>query len=484
MMGPRSQGDVRVQVKRGGVTQVFTARLDRSRGRSGRSGWWKVRGQLAAGGRSLVAFLCGLLLSSLYGLAALFLHRQPLWPCVHVTLAVAAAAAFSVGLSGAARAAMAVLLPTLCAAEGRKLLLFLFGSLLLSGPVANTLENTERAAASLLCGAELAANQTQELMQRAATPLFSALDRIREISSNARSAARRVQHLATALMDAVRHVARTLRNVYHFLVDVGDVCNAALGAPYRKCRAVLAEARADCTRLLGEFRFLCDVMDAALPLCSLARAGELFCAVPSYVAEHLKKHLAAPTVAAFQRMKRQFDFNISASMTFDLDANSSASVQQVAQDVMEEVSSELRPFEALRKLLAYGGVAMLLLAVYRAVRYRRSYLHRIQFDNVYISGQFEELDRRLTSGGGASVLPLTRRESRIYVRPRQCGRVRASCTPPPAGGDVPLSPQCRSAWRRQSGGRCSRTWSPSSDTWCWAAFWWRWTSWCSGSWTR
>lgn len=44
---------------------------------------------------------------------------------------------------------------------------------LLSGPVTNTLENTERAAASLLCGAELAANQTQELLQRAATPLYS-----------------------------------------------------------------------------------------------------------------------------------------------------------------------------------------------------------------------------------------------------------------------------------------------------------------------
>ncbi len=57
-------------------------------------------------------------------------------------------------------------------AHGRKFLLFLFASLLLSGPVTNTLENTERAAASLLCGAELAANQTQELMQRAAAPLF------------------------------------------------------------------------------------------------------------------------------------------------------------------------------------------------------------------------------------------------------------------------------------------------------------------------
>lgn len=57
-------------------------------------------------------------------------------------------------------------------ARGRSFLFFLFCSVLLSGPLTNTLENTERAAASLLCGAQLAANQTKELMQRAATPLF------------------------------------------------------------------------------------------------------------------------------------------------------------------------------------------------------------------------------------------------------------------------------------------------------------------------
>jgi len=62
--------------------------------------------------------------------------------------------------------------PLCVPAKGKHFLLFLFVSVLLAGPLDNTLENTERAAASLMCGAELAANQTQELMQRAATPLL------------------------------------------------------------------------------------------------------------------------------------------------------------------------------------------------------------------------------------------------------------------------------------------------------------------------
>ncbi|XP_030266782.1 DC-STAMP domain-containing protein 2 isoform X2 [Sparus aurata] len=407
--------DVRVQVKRGGVTQAI--RLNRSAGRSGRSRWRKVRGHLCEGGRSLVAFVSGLLLASLYGVAALILQNQPLWLCVYSTLALAGLTAFGLGLSADIRADVAVLLPSLVSARGRSFLFFLFCSVLLSGPLTNTLENTERAAASLLCGAQLAANQTKELMQRAATPLFSALDRIRAVSSNALSIAGRVQNFIGALTGAVRHVARTLRNVLHFLVNIGDVCNAKLGSPYRKCRQVFAEARADCSELLGDFNFLCDIVDGFLPLCSIARAGELFCSIPAYIADHLKKRLAAPAVAAFERLKREFDFNLSASVTFDLDANSSRSLQQVSQDIMEEVSSELQVFQKLSQPLVYSGLVLLAWSFLRAVQYRRRFLQELDFDNIYISAQFEELDRQLTSGGGVSVLPITRREAQTYITP-------------------------------------------------------------------
>ncbi|KAK1895849.1 DC-STAMP domain containing protein 2 [Dissostichus eleginoides] len=404
--------EVRVQVVRGGARRSFRGVLHRSACRPLPAG---VRGHLVEGGCSLGAFVSGLLLASLYGVSCLPL--QELWLCVSLTLSLAAIASFSMGLSSGVRTSVCVMLPSLSAAQGRKFLLFLFMSALLSGPLTNTLENTERAAAGLLCGAELAANQTQELLQRAATPLFSVLDRVREISSNAHAAAARVRSLIDALTDSVRHVARTLRNVLHFLVDIGDVCNAKMGSPYRKCRAVFAEAQDDCSELLGEFNFLCGIVDGFLPLCSLARAGELFCVIPSYIAEHLKKRLAAPTVAAFERMKREFDFNISASVTLELEANSSRSLQQVSQDIMQDVSSELKLFQTLSAPLMYGGFLLLVCGFLRAVRYRHRYLHELDFDNVYLSTQFEELDRQVTCGGGASVLPITRREAKTYITP-------------------------------------------------------------------
>ncbi|XP_036071864.1 DC-STAMP domain-containing protein 2 isoform X4 [Oryzias melastigma] len=411
--------EVRIRVVRGGNTSTLSGLLKRSTRQLGRGRG--VRFHLMEGGKNLVAFSSGLLLASLYGFMAVLLQKQSLWFCVYTTVTLAGLAAFSMGLSAGARANIMVMLPSMCSARGRSFILLLFMSLLLSGPLDNTLENTERAASSLLCGAEVAANQTKELMQRAATPLFSVLDDIREISRNARAVAGRVQNFINALTDSVRHVARTLRNVLHFLVDIGDICNDKLGVPYRKCQELFAGARSDCTDLLGEFNFLCDIVDTFLPLCNIARAGEFFCIIPSYVATHLKQRLA--DLAAFRKMMREFDFNISASVKLDLDVNSSRSVQQVSQDILNEISSDLRVLEKLREPLVYCSLVLLGWSFLRAVRYKRRYLRELDFDNVYITAQFRQLDERLRLGGGASVLPLTRREANTYISPRQCTRV-------------------------------------------------------------
>ncbi|CAG5866037.1 unnamed protein product [Menidia menidia] len=62
-----------------------------------------------------------------------------------------------------------------------------------------------------------------------------------------------------------------------------------------------------------------------------------------------------------------------------------------------------------------------------AARYRHRYLNDLDFDNVYVNALFEDLDRRAAEGGGASVLPLTRREAATYISPllpRLSGRER------------------------------------------------------------
>ncbi|XP_077431208.1 DC-STAMP domain-containing protein 2 isoform X9 [Vanacampus margaritifer] len=387
----------------------------------------KVRSYLCGAGRSLLAFGAGLTLASCYGATALFLEGAPLWTCVYSTLAVAAAAAFGMGMSVRVRGAVGLMMPALCSAQGRNFLLLASTWLLVSGPVANTLENAEQAAASLLCGAELAANQTRQLMRNAATPLLAALDHIRQMGSNAAAMATRVNKLIGSVSDAIRQIARTVRNVLHYLVDIGNVCDSKMGLPYAKCRAIFKQARVDCNARLGNFKHLCKVVSDFMRLCNLAKAPEVFCLVPEYVGTLLQDKLADSTIAAFQRMRRQFDFNLSVSADLEADADVSRSLRESGQGILEQLSGDLKVLAALRGPLVWAGLVLLTYSLIRAVHYQHKYLTHLNFDNVYISAQFVELDCQLTSEGGASVLPITRRESQLYIRPLALRLTRSEC---------------------------------------------------------
>ncbi|XP_067093523.1 DC-STAMP domain-containing protein 2 [Osmerus mordax] len=366
--------------------------------------------------RSFNGFIFGLFLASVYGVTVLFVQNQELWFCVYTTIAIAFIASFGMGLSVRVRSNVMLMMPMLCSDNGKNLLLFLIFSMVIQGPMTNTLENFGRAADSVVCGAELTMNQTQELMQRAATPLFPVLDKIKDITRNAYSVASRVQNFIQALTDSVQHVARTLRNVLHFLVGIGDVCNDKLGTPYKKCNKLFDDAREDCMNLLSIFNFLCHIVDGFRPLCGVSRVGQLFCIIPSYVASHLKERLEAPTAAALDRIKQEFEFNISASVHFDMSMNSSQSMQQVSQNILKEVSSGLGHFQEAVGLLAYVGLILMPLTYLWAVLYKHKYLQQDNFDNNYISKQFEELDLKMGRQGRPTVLPLNKREARIYIK--------------------------------------------------------------------
>lgn len=70
--------------------------------------------------------------------------------------------------------------------------------------------------------------------------------------------------------------------------------------------------------------------------------------------------LPLATIAAFDRIKKEFKFNISTSINFDLLLNNSQSMQDAAQEIMEEVSEQLGLLQELKVLLAYMGFFLLL----------------------------------------------------------------------------------------------------------------------------
>ena len=68
--------------------------------------------------------------------------------------------------------------------------------------------------------------------------------------------------------------ARALRNVWYWLLHIGDVCNSELGNPYLKCARVFDDAKDSCMKVIPQAYHLCFVlMPFKLMLCGLA-SGE------------------------------------------------------------------------------------------------------------------------------------------------------------------------------------------------------------------
>ncbi|XP_019412398.1 PREDICTED: LOW QUALITY PROTEIN: DC-STAMP domain-containing protein 2 [Crocodylus porosus] len=313
-----------------------------------------------------------------------------------------------------------------CSAEEAKgLLLVLAMGMAMQGPCANIVRNFTRASEAVSCGAELALNQTAEMLQRAQEPLLSALNKIKAIAQKAKVVGDRVRKFFHSVMDSVRHVARILRNVWRWLLGMGELCNQELGTPYRRCLRVFDDAKDRCERAIPTLYFLCYIVLVFKPLCGVANLLLVFCIIPWYIQPFLRKRVAAPVLKVLNRVRQEFEFNISAVHQFDVSLNATRSLAEVARDLMEAVSQRLQPARELLGFFAHASVCVglyLYLQLHvppasRALWYRHRYLRNDTFDNIYITQRFVVMDMLRAQQGRPTILPLTARESTKYIHP-------------------------------------------------------------------
>ncbi|XP_007525469.2 DC-STAMP domain-containing protein 2 [Erinaceus europaeus] len=368
--------------------------------------------------RSMAGFALGLFLAVAYGLLELLVEGQSPWGCLAGTLALAAFLGLGMGFSRQVRATVLLLLPQAFSKQGRTLLLVAAFGLVLQGPCANTLRNFTRASEAVACGAELALNQTAEVLERARQPLISALNKIKAIAQKTKEVADRVRKFFRSIMDSVKHVARALRNVWYWLLHIGDVCNSELGNPYSKCTRLFDNAKDDCMRIVPQAYHLCYVlMPFKLVLCSLASVVQVFCVIPKYIQPFLKMTIGTPVMKLINRVRQEFEFNVTATHHFSVDLNASRSLAQVALDLREAVAMKMHWVQEALTLMGYTTPLLLMILYLQALFYRYCYLNWDNFDNVYITNRFLRMEAVRTRAGLPTVLPLSAHEARCYVRP-------------------------------------------------------------------
>uniref|UniRef100_I3MC42 DC-STAMP domain containing 2 n=1 Tax=Ictidomys tridecemlineatus TaxID=43179 RepID=I3MC42_ICTTR len=368
--------------------------------------------------RSLGAFALGLSLATAYGLLELLVEGHSPWGCLVGTVTLAAFLGLGMGFSRQVRTTVLLMLPQAFSKQGQTLLLLAAFGLVLQGPCANTLRNFTRASEAVACGAELALNQTAQVLERAKQPLVSALGKIKAIAQRAKVVADRVRKFFRAIMDGVKHVARALRNVWYWLLHIGDVCNSELGNPYQKCARVFDQGKDNCMKAIPQAYHLCYVLTPfKLVLCGLASLVQVFCVLPNYIQPFLRKTIGTPVKKMIDRVRREFEFNVTATHHFSVDLNASRSLAQVALDLQEAVSIKLLRAREVLALMGYTLPLLLVLLYLQALFYRYAYLNWDDFDNVYITRRFLRMEAARAVAGLPTVLPLSAHEATRYIQP-------------------------------------------------------------------
>ncbi|NXG45586.1 DCST2 protein, partial [Psilopogon haemacephalus] len=322
--------------------------------------------------RSTGGFLLGLVLASLYGALVLLVQGHNIWYCLVTTIGLGAGLGLSMAFSSTARVTVLLSLPHCFTREGKALMLVLVLGMAVQGPCTNILHNFSRAAETLSCGAELALNQTAERVQAAQEPLLS--------EGRGRG------------KDVVGWEGPFPRGAQAALAQQAVVRGAQPCPPG-------------------------GTPSWQRPPPPLPTVAFLFCIIPQYLQAFIKKNISAPLEEALNKVRREFEFNISAVHQFDVKLNASKSLGEVALDIMENVGELLEPIHRVLGLITHFSFFVILYMYFKALRYRRRYLQDDSFDNIYITRQFVALDLRRAEQGRPTVLPLTAWEHLRYFSP-------------------------------------------------------------------
>ncbi|NXB94561.1 DCST2 protein, partial [Vidua chalybeata] len=370
--------------------------------------------------RSLGGLTLGLLLASIYGALVLLVQGHNVWYCLSVTVFLGAGLGLGMAFSMKTRMIVLLALPHFFTREGKILIMMLVLCLTVQGPGTNLLHNVSQVAKALSCGAELAQNQTAERLQRAKEPLLNVQKKIKEIGQNAKVLGDRVRKFVRSIIDSTRHVARALRNVWLWLSRAGYICNRELGDPQSTCFRYMDKTKDRCERALPLLFHICYVVLSFKALCGMISTfAFMFCTIPKYIQTFIRMNVAAHLTNALNRVRAEFEFNISVVHHFSVNLNASKSLGEVSADMMEAVQQHMEPYHRALELFSYLSFLAILFLCYHAIRYRRRYLRDDTFDNVYITRRFVELDLRCAEQGKPTVLPLSALERGRYIPPGQ-----------------------------------------------------------------
>ena len=123
--------------------------------------------------------------------------------------------------------------------------------------------------------------------------------------------------------------------------------------------------------------------------------------------------VARNVTAKFEELTNYFSVDVELHAEIKGGSKTTKSVQAIQQEVNDDVTSKARAFEIFIAFLKKALSLSLALLFFQSFWYLRNYLAKDNYDNVYITSQFIEMDKK----SDQPVLPLKKKEESVYVNP-------------------------------------------------------------------
>ncbi|CAG2185148.1 unnamed protein product [Mytilus edulis] len=339
----------------------------------------------------------------------------------YISIGVTALACLGLALSVHVRCIVVLMIPSLFTGRGRVAILAVILGLLLSRPIKNISINTSEVSRSMACSTELFQNQSHSLRQQLQVP-------IEQIKEALGKQAEDIKRLGTAIDKAIGPIYKALvavkngvKLVSGALDTASQECDKVMNGVYYDCVRELNKAYSACKNTLNDVKKYVPGLDLT-PICKILDIEQVCVIVkPSFVCSPVKtldnaaEKLAESAVNLVKEVNKWFQLNIIKKSQIDNVYNASKTAKELIAEVDAALTDKKITFtyivEIMSKLLALS----LLLLLTQSFFYLKNYLAKDEFDNIYITSQFKGYDSETREKGQQGVLPLQKKEKKLYT---------------------------------------------------------------------
>ncbi|KAL3831280.1 hypothetical protein ACJMK2_023053 [Sinanodonta woodiana] len=281
------------------------------------------------------------------------------------------------------RCVVALVIPNLFTDKGRAVILTIIFGFMLSHTVQNIKVNMEEVATSMSCIADLALDQARDLqgqlkkpLEQAAEYIASQKDVLKQSQDEMRKGILPVKE-GLAIMD--EELNNTTQIAKNFIQKLRDLCDLLCIGVNEKCK-------------------------------ELCQSFSQFITSTQELQETVNT-----TEEALNSLLNVFTVNLSTTMDVTAYANSSQPLESIEKEVKEELDAKTGAFIHFIRIMEKVLSLSLLLLFLRSFWYVRNYLARDSYDNIYITKRFKDLDEERKSCGLSCVIPLKKKEKKLYI---------------------------------------------------------------------